>query len=244
MSKDQKIQWPRIAAEATAIVISILLAFAIDAWWEERRETSASREQIRSLLEEFKEGKQHLTAQVRALEGSLEGSIRVLNLIGPTATNVELQQARGALIKSFDIAVFLPPQGTLLEVLASRSKTILSDSDTWVALQDWVISIGDLEVDNRHLESNRDDDFFTAVNALGIPMTMIIRAPGTEAKGKNIFGLPDSKFEIDASAMLRDPNVESVFTQRVIRSHLLLRGHRETIELADEIIEQLERSLL
>jgi hypothetical protein len=244
MSKDQKIQWPRIIAEGTAVVISILLAFAIDAWWQERREASASREQIRSLLEEFKEAKQHLTVQARWLEGSLEGSIRVLELMGPSASNADLRQAREALKKSFDVAVYLPPQGTLHAVLASRSSTLLLNSDTWVALQDWGISIGDLEVDSRHLESNRDDDFYAALNALSIPMTMIIRAPATEANGENYFGLPESNFEIDASALLRDPNVESVFTARVIRSHLLLLGHSETIELADEIIEQLEGSLL
>lgn len=36
MTDTQKLPWKRLLAEATAIVLSILLAFAIDAWWEDR----------------------------------------------------------------------------------------------------------------------------------------------------------------------------------------------------------------
>jgi hypothetical protein len=37
MADSQNISWRRLAIEAPAIVVSILLAFAIDAWWEERQ---------------------------------------------------------------------------------------------------------------------------------------------------------------------------------------------------------------
>ena len=36
----KQIQWVRIFSEGTAIVVSILLAFAIDAWWERRSEAA------------------------------------------------------------------------------------------------------------------------------------------------------------------------------------------------------------
>jgi hypothetical protein len=39
MTDSHNIRWKRLAIEAPAIVISILLAFAIDAWWEERQAT-------------------------------------------------------------------------------------------------------------------------------------------------------------------------------------------------------------
>jgi hypothetical protein len=46
MSRNQPIPWTRIDAEGTAIVVSILFAFAIDAWWEGRRETAIAHEQM------------------------------------------------------------------------------------------------------------------------------------------------------------------------------------------------------
>jgi hypothetical protein len=35
------IDWKRISAEAAAVVVSILIAFSIDAWWQERSERIA-----------------------------------------------------------------------------------------------------------------------------------------------------------------------------------------------------------
>jgi len=36
MKKTREIPWQRIVVEATAIVASILIASAIDAWWQDR----------------------------------------------------------------------------------------------------------------------------------------------------------------------------------------------------------------
>ena len=41
MTETQSIAWRRLSIEATVIVASILLAFAIDAWWEERGERNS-----------------------------------------------------------------------------------------------------------------------------------------------------------------------------------------------------------
>jgi len=36
--------WARVLAEGSAIVVSILLAFGIQAWWEERQERTEEAE--------------------------------------------------------------------------------------------------------------------------------------------------------------------------------------------------------
>jgi hypothetical protein len=55
MTDSQTIQWRRIAVESVAIVLSILLAFAIDAWWEERLERTAEAEILLGLEQEFQD---------------------------------------------------------------------------------------------------------------------------------------------------------------------------------------------
>jgi hypothetical protein len=55
MADSQTIQWRRIAVESVAIVLSILLAFAIDAWWEERQERTAEAEILVGLKQEFQD---------------------------------------------------------------------------------------------------------------------------------------------------------------------------------------------
>ena len=53
MRNNDNIQWKRISVEGAAIVLSILLAFSIDAWWEERQKTNDERTLLIALKAEF-----------------------------------------------------------------------------------------------------------------------------------------------------------------------------------------------
>ena len=61
MKNTQDIPWIRIAAEATAVLVSILLAYAIDAWWAERLERIAGREELSRLYDEFASNRERIT---------------------------------------------------------------------------------------------------------------------------------------------------------------------------------------
>ncbi len=67
-SKD--IPWKRIAIEATAIVASILLAFAIDAWWEESQNQQDIRLSLARLSDNLKTTLLDLQTDVETLEHS------------------------------------------------------------------------------------------------------------------------------------------------------------------------------
>ena len=53
MSRRDDIQWNTIAIESVAIVISILLAFAIDAWWADHQDRKSEVKLLQSLRTEF-----------------------------------------------------------------------------------------------------------------------------------------------------------------------------------------------
>ena len=53
MANSNAISWKRISIEAGAIVISILFAFSIDAWWEARQDQVEEREILIGLEAEF-----------------------------------------------------------------------------------------------------------------------------------------------------------------------------------------------
>lgn len=54
-SPRQQIPWLRIGAEGAAIVVSILLAFAIDAWWQRQQEEGDERITLEDLRQELTE---------------------------------------------------------------------------------------------------------------------------------------------------------------------------------------------
>ena len=55
MANTNNIQWKRISAEGAAIVVSILLAFSIEAWWENYQDRSEEQGILLGLKSEFEQ---------------------------------------------------------------------------------------------------------------------------------------------------------------------------------------------
>ena len=64
MTNTDNIQWKRTAAEAVAIVASILLAFWIDTSWEDRKEARLEVVYLLELQEDFEQNKSRLEKEV------------------------------------------------------------------------------------------------------------------------------------------------------------------------------------
>lgn len=79
MPNSNNIPWGRVLVEGAAIVISILLAFGIDAWWQDRQERAEEQQVLNGLKDEFtlindvltSHKQQHLE-RLQALEELLE----------------------------------------------------------------------------------------------------------------------------------------------------------------------------
>lgn len=81
MSSIRDIPWLRICAEGGAIVVSILLAFAIDAWWEDRGERIDEQVIITELSAEFSTAEAQIIELVADHEEDLQNFERLLELL-------------------------------------------------------------------------------------------------------------------------------------------------------------------
>ena len=80
MTANRKIPWNRIVIEAAAIVGSILLAFAIDAWWNDRVEQRALRDALQAVRADFLATKKELTTVIDANEAYIEGVMALVSI--------------------------------------------------------------------------------------------------------------------------------------------------------------------
>jgi hypothetical protein len=69
MTNTDNMQWKRTAAEGVAIVLSILLAFWIDTWWEDRKEARLEVVYLLELQEDFEQNKTRLENEAARSEG-------------------------------------------------------------------------------------------------------------------------------------------------------------------------------
>ena len=87
MIKYQEIPWLRIGAESVAIVVSILLAFAIEAWWEGQQEREEERVLLTALKEEAQYNLDQIDTELVYRRAVSEAAITLLNA---SAGDVEL----------------------------------------------------------------------------------------------------------------------------------------------------------
>lgn len=80
----ERTPWGRALVEGGVIVASILLAFAIDAWWDGQQERSEEERVLVSLRDEFEAKRPALEAAAQVHELVLEAATRVLELTGPS----------------------------------------------------------------------------------------------------------------------------------------------------------------
>ena len=74
MDEENTLSWKRLIVEGAVIVVSILLAFGIDAWWDEQNARRTEREQLVSVALELKANSERLQRKLDVILFSIEGT--------------------------------------------------------------------------------------------------------------------------------------------------------------------------
>lgn len=119
MTGTRNIPWKRIGVEETAIVASILLAFAIDAWWGETVEQSRSRDQLTSLAIEFGEVGLHLRSNETQLLDMRRAVSDLLSHTGPETQVQDVDSLYSLMDRGFRASKMELPAASLQALLAS-----------------------------------------------------------------------------------------------------------------------------
>lgn len=131
MNQTQNIPWKRISVEALAIVVSILLAFSIDAWWDERQARDEELVVLTALRDEF-EAKRELLDYERLYHQAILDSTRELQRLAALPAEDRERQA--------------------VDKLIAKVIWFGDESDWDTAVLDGLISSGDISlISNREL---------------------------------------------------------------------------------------------
>ena len=157
MNRLRQLPWLRISAEGMAIVVSILLAFWIQAWWDGRQDRLEEREILSSLLLEFHDLKDTLEWS-KGYNEAIRGSVRQLTnaALGPqhTLSDQDIDRLIADLWWNQELSSWSAPE--LSSVIASGDLTLVSNSTLRHHLGTWPIWLG-------HIRNTmqRDIDYFT-----------------------------------------------------------------------------------
>lgn len=112
MAEPQIIPWKRIAVEATAIVISILFAFAIDAWWADKKERDVEHRTLQALQSDLIASNEELDQLLRRLATARENFARFQSATPAEIADLDPKTIRRIIISLVTPASFNPITAT------------------------------------------------------------------------------------------------------------------------------------
>ena len=166
MAESPKIPWPRILAEGMAIIVSILFAFGIDAWWTARQLHLDEQDVLRQLDTEFQTNAV-LLAERRLNHAEILAAIKlVLSVTGPEPdqTVAESPELRVAIDRITRWWTYDPQMGVLSGLTQSGRLSIISSDPLRNALASWPSMVQDLAEDEifaQQLTANQLDPYLT-----------------------------------------------------------------------------------
>ncbi len=144
----KRISWERLFLEGVVIVVSILLAFALQAWWEGRQESEQRQAILSGLASDFAAASEDLMRSAARHERVLAAAERILKLISERDTGPELQSTVDSLLSDLvGGGTWDPPMGTLDALVSSGQLEVLRNVELVNALTRWPAVVGDLTED-------------------------------------------------------------------------------------------------
>jgi len=134
--KTGQIPWLRFVGEAILIVVSILLAFGIDAWWDQRQERQEEQRLLHRLEDDFSETRELLEAAVERHRRIGEEAIR-LSQVRDFETFPRSDVASWVQWSFLLYQTFHPKSGAVDALLASGQLDLISNDDLRSRLAAW-----------------------------------------------------------------------------------------------------------
>jgi len=209
------IQWKRLSVETTAIVASILLAFAIDAVWDERELREQEIAQLHALHADFTENAKRLQSVIDRQEVVVASQTRLLGIIHGHQDMPNEEALKKLVTDSFMFFRLEVVLGAYQALVSSGDLRLIRDRKLRAAIAEFAGTLGDgyedetlgLQVRVRLLSEMSSSTDFLAV------LEPSFRADGS---------LPDSAY---------DPDFKSLLDNRAYRNHLALLTYLEDGQL-------------
>ena len=226
--------WRNAFRDIVLIVVSIIIAFMLDAWWDGRQETHRVSRHFDALRHEFQEEMTSLRADRTRINKAIRATRALLTVMGTSQDQSFSDSVTFLLNASYDVGVYASHGGALSALLSSGDIRLIEDDSLTYLLARWPARLGVLNADNEILTASREQELRMRLIALGIPESSI-------AAHLTDLNIPKTRFTFDPNRILGDAGVESMLVSRLIRL-LLLRGEVDAAAAdAEQVVARLER---
>jgi hypothetical protein len=237
-SKDTNLPWRRTMVESVAIILSILLAFAIDAGWDAFKERNQEKAFLVSLLSDFKETRSQLDEGIDAHMRIIDFARQLLGFHGVDTPNIEpeaLETMLGAVF--FDWQALYLPSGSRDALFASGDIEIIRNEELRAMLAAWPSRVADA-VEDELLIANDVMNNLAPYLQSKIRTRNVARFTNSDAAER----IPRIE-SVNYDVLWNDPLFENLVTFRILNETYALVENSSLSEFVDEIIRVIEKEL-
>ena len=204
MSADRDISISRLIFEGTAIVISILLAFAIDAWWDERRERVREGEILLALQADFKANREEAAAVIALHVDTANLFTEFRSMQAEVIAGLSPEKRSAIVAALVNPATYDPVRGTLDMLLGGGNLDLISDPELHKGLVSYTYAVDDA-LDDANFMTQTALPVWNAMIKAGGPWAVNFSGDASTARCKT--AEPDSSCRMGTTvAFLTDPS--------------------------------------
>lgn len=142
MTSSRQIPWARILVEGVVVVISILLAFGIDAWWDQRQGRDAERVLLAGLVNDFEATMRIVEEDRDRLEEAAGTTEELMSFGASRRTEISAARADTLLAQALPGRPFLPADASLTALVNSGGLSLISNPELRAKLVEWPRLVG------------------------------------------------------------------------------------------------------
>ena len=207
----------RMITEIVVVVLGILIAFGLDAWWD--RQASLAREEahLRALASDFEQNVLRLREHVEGEERVSSSSLQLLMMARRTQSAPRDSVTR-LLGRVFSSARYEPVLGAYEALVNSAGLTAIGDDSLRAALAEF-----SARVSGRYFERYSDELYFSFIREFAGQLRFFAVVDTTAADSGSY------------TALLSDPRFQEYLALRHLSERDAARSYRELLVLAEAI---------
>jgi hypothetical protein len=157
----RRIDWAHFLIEGLVVAGSILIAFALDAWWSQRATERTEAAHVRAISSDFQQNVSRLRGFVALEEGIMDASRRLLLVVSAADIPAREDSLNNLLGQVFNSGRFEPVLGAYEAVVSSGGLAQLTNDSLRLALADFASF-----VEGRYAERYSDELYFDFVRSV------------------------------------------------------------------------------
>jgi alpha-D-ribose 1-methylphosphonate 5-triphosphate synthase subunit PhnH len=240
MASTSKIPWTRLIAEGGAIVISILLAFAIEAWWADRQVRLEEKVALSQLQVEFETNARLLNEKRQTHQAIYDAARYLLELTASEiGSSTDLARVANSVMLISEIRTFDAEVGALSSLISSGKLGILQSNELRSSLAAWPALISDLSEDEMGTWSYTDASILPYLDSRSSVRELMAESPDyaewlNPGHGRNSAEIDD---------LIQDREFENLVVEKLKFERIIISGYDELEYQVTIILQQINDEL-